>query len=243
MLRLGLLELPHHFAKPWLTLAALEQGLAALRDVDLVVLSEGALTGFVSPRGDFDLRPLAEPLGGGEGSVTLDRVEALARQHHVSIATSFTERDGDRFFNSYAVIDEGGARLAHWRKRHPWHPETFVTPGDLGTPTVTLRGHTLTAGVCYDVHFLSDDAGPALDRSEVLLFPSAWCDEGPEDLRAEILPALARRHHVWIVNPNWGRGAPRTPGQGSSRIVSPRGEEVARTPDRPGVHALRWTFR
>lgn len=242
MLRVAALELPHHFAKPWLTLAALEQALPAITDVDLVVLAEGALTGFVSPAGRFDLRPLAEPLD-GSAPVTLHRVEALARQHHTAIATSFTERVGDRFFNSYAVIDATGARVGHWRKRHPWQPETFITPGDLGTPTVELLGHTITAGICYDIHFLSADAGPALDRAEVLLFPSAWCDEGPDDLRAEILPELARAHHVWIVNPNWGRGAPRTMGQGASRIVSPRGDEVARTPDRDGPHVLRWTFR
>jgi predicted amidohydrolase len=83
----------------------------------------------------------------------------------------------------------------------------------------------VTVAVCFDVQFVADDAADELRVADVLLFPSAWV-ERPDSLGV-LLPALATRFDVAVVNANWGPGTPRVPGQGGSRIVDRRGATVA----------------
>lgn len=229
-------EVPLRFGDPRGSLAELGAILSSpgMEGVDLALLPEAALTGYVSPEGDFDLSPFAEPLDGP----TAEGLAALARRHRLALAGPLIERDGDARFNALLLFDAGGERIGHWRKRHPWYPERWATPGDLGTPVVSVRGITITAGICFDVHFLSDDAGAALDAADVLLFPSAWVDED-EDGRAEVLPALARRHDVWIVNANWGLSRPGVRGQGGSRILDRAGRVVECAGEGQGPRIVR----
>ena len=195
-------------------LARLEE---RLEDVDLAVLPEAAFTGYVSPKGDFDLRRFAEPLDGP----TCAAVSAIARRRDVAIAAPLIERDGDAFYNACVLFDAQGRRVGHWRKRHPWIPETWATPGNLGTPVVEWRGFRVAAAICYDLHFIEELDG------DLFLFPSAWVQEGP-DTRVPQLRALARRFQVTVVNANWARSDPALPGQGGSVILGPDGRVLAR---------------
>lgn len=235
-LRAVAVELPALHGRSDAQLAALDAALSRLPEggPTLVVLPELALTGYVSARGDFDVSRFAEPVDGP----LMTRVAALAAARRVGLLASWVERDGARCFNSAALIDERGAVALRYRKRHPWFPETWATPGDLGTPTVTLHGRRLAVAVCFDVHFVSDDAGPTLDAVDALLFPSAWVDEPGDDARAAILPALAARHGCAVINANWGFGVPGVPGQGGSLAVVGGGEVVARAPAAAGVHTV-----
>ena len=225
--RVAAVEMPVRFGDPRGALARLETILAspAMEGVDLALLPEAALTGYVSPEGDFNLAPFAEPLNGP----TAASLGALARRHGLALAGPVIEQDGDRRFNSLLLFDADGETIGHWRKRHPWYPERWATPGDRGTPVVSIGGIKVTAGICFDVHFLSDDAAGALDEADALLFPSAWVDED-EDGRAAILPALARRHDLWVINANWGRSRPAIPGQGGSRILDRTGRVIECVP-------------
>ncbi|MFO0629143.1 MAG: carbon-nitrogen hydrolase family protein [Polyangiales bacterium] len=223
-LRVGALEIPYRHGAPDQMLRRLDDALAQTTGLDLVLPCEAALTGYVSRRGDFDLTRYAEPLDGT--SVTAMR--AMARAHGVALGVPWIERDGARCFNSYLVVDRDGEALAHYRKRRPWFPERWATPGDLGTPGFSLGGVRLTIAVCYDIHFVSRMAAAALAEADALLFPSSWVDDGDDDLRDALLPRVARRHGVWVVNANWGEGAPVRYGVGLSRIVRPDGVEVAR---------------
>ncbi len=232
-MRVVAVELPARHGDQDAQLLALDRALASLPPggPTLAVLPELALTGYVSARGDFDVTPFAEALDGP----LLRRVASIAVARRVALLASWVERDGARCFNSAALIDESGATALHYRKRHPWYPETWATAGDLGTPTATLHGRRVAVAVCFDVHFVSDDAGDVLDSVDALLFPSAWVDEDEDDARGAILPALAARHGCAVVNANWGRGVPRVPGQGGSRIVLGDGVTVASAPLREGA--------
>ncbi len=192
--------------------------------VDLVLLPEAAFTGYVSPRGDFDLSPFAEPLDG----LCARTCAALARKYGIALAVPLIERDGGRCFNSLLLFNRDGERIGHWRKRHPWMPETWAAPGDLGTPLVNLNGVNIAAAICYDLHFLADDAPDVLTRADLLLFPSAWVEE--EDSRPARLTELADCFGVAIANANWGASRPRVPGQGHSMILGADGRTVATTP-------------
>jgi len=241
-LRLSLLELPATWAEGGGTaeaLALVDQQLAAGPAADLVLLPEAALTGYVSPLGSFDLAPFAEP----DDGPTSRALEALAVKHRVHLAAPLIERDGARLYNTFVLVAPDGTRLAKYRKRHPWYPETWATAGDTPYPLVRVGAVDVTLAVCFDVHFLEEEVPELLARAQLLLFPSAWVDDAPAaDARGPLLTGLARRHGLTIANANWGPGVVRVPGQGRSRIVYATGETVEIAPgclrlDAP--HALR----
>jgi 5-aminopentanamidase len=231
-----LLETPHRFGDIAGALDRLDEQLREARGADLALLSEAALSGYVSPRGDFDLAPFAEPLGGP----TASRLSALARAHGVALGAPLVERDGQHVYNSYLLLGAAGELLACYRKRHPWFPEEWATPGQRPMPRLNLRGVRLTLAVCFDIHFIEDEAADELAWADLLLFPSAWVDgDGPRDRRRALLPPLARRHDLWIANPNWGTCAPRLAGQGGSQLIDPSGAVVARAPATEGPTTVR----
>ena len=168
---------------------------------------------------NFDLSRFAEPLDGP----TAAALGALARTHGLSLAGPVVEREGPLRFNTLCLFGPDGARVARWQKRHPWYPERWASEGRHCFEVVEHRGLTFTACICFDVHFVADDASASLQRSDVLLYPSAWVDEGDDDARAPLLEGLATRFELTVVNANWGVGVPAVPGQGRSRIVSPSG--------------------
>ncbi|WP_437663901.1 carbon-nitrogen hydrolase family protein [Sorangium sp. So ce1182] len=232
------LELPQRFGDQRGSLAEIDRllGSPAVQGAALALLPELIVTGYVSPRGDSDLRRFAEPLDGESAQ----RLAALARAHGLALAGPLVEEDQGRFYNSLLVFDREGRRVGHYRKRHPWFPERWAAPGDLGTPVLGLLGVKVTAAICFDVHFVSADAGGALDEADLLLFPTAWVDPpGEGDARGDLLPALARRHRVAIVNANWGPSSPALHGQGGSRILDARGRTVAAASAGPGPRVVR----
>jgi predicted amidohydrolase len=224
-LTVAALELPHRFGGVDAQLALVDRLLGQVGGAQLAVLPECALTGYVSQAGSYDLRPFAEPLE-GRTALALSR---LARAHDLALAGPLIEAEGSSTYNSFVVFDRTGARIAHYRKRHPWYAETWATAGAEGTPLFTVAGVLATIAICFDVHFLEADSTPALNQAQLLLFPSAWNNDEPADLRDTRLPQLARAFGVGIVNANWGVGTPRVPGQGDSRIVAASGRELARS--------------
>lgn len=221
-LHLGIAQLAARHGEAAAQLAALDQ-LLATHHADLVLLPELALTGYVSPRGNFDMTPHAEALDGA----TATALAALARRHGIGLAAPLVERDGAGLYNSYLLFDRKGMLVGHWRKRHPWFPEAWATPGNRGTPVVEFEGIKICAGICFDLHFIEQDAWDALQDADLFLFPSAWVEE--QDSRNDTLAALARRHGIAIANANWGAGAPFVPSQGQSMIFDGRGLRLAAT--------------
>lgn len=220
-LHVTVLELTARWNQPSVALADADRLLGSAPAPHLALLPETALTGYVSPELDFDLAPFAEPLTGP----TADALATLARKHGCHLAGPLVERDGERAYNTLVVFAPDGSRVAHYRKRHPWYPETWATPGAEAPPVFDVRGARVTVAVCFDVHFVPDDAARELGEADVLLFPSAWVEK--PDSRGTLLAGLARRFDVAIVNANWGIGTPRVPGQGGSRIVGRDGEVLA----------------
>ncbi len=216
----ALLELPHRFGDPIAQLELTDALLGQVKGAALALLPECALTGYVSVTGDYDLGAFAEPLDGP----TCTALSKLARKHRVALAGPVIEASGAERYNAFVVFDATGARIAHYRKRNPWMPETWATPGDLPNPLFEVAGLTMTIAICFDIHFLAVDAAVQLREADVLLFPSAWVDDDPTDSRGLLLPALAQRFDVGIVNANWGVGPPLTQGQGGSRLVAPTGQ-------------------
>ncbi len=211
ILKLTALELPARFDRVAENLE-LADALLARGPTDLALLPEASLTGYVSEQGDFDLTRFAERRDGP----TSRALATLAKKHATHLVGPLIERSGDRVYNTMIGFDPTGAEFIHYRKRHPWYPETWATPGEDPHPNVRIRTIDLTLATCFDIHFAE------WPRADVLLFPSAWVEE--EDSRVAMLAKLGTN----VVNANWGVGQPRVPGQGDSMIVDASGKILAR---------------
>ncbi len=219
-LRVACLEIPAAFNQAPNQLALLECSLDARSECDLIVLPEGALTGYVSPQGQFDLRQFAEPLDG----TSCQTLSKLAKKHATALVGPLIEQRGGSFFNTTVGFRPNGQPLFVYRKRHPWYPETWADAGTEPLPQFDFNGWTLSCAMCFDAHFLEAESALELDAAEVLLFPSAWVDD--TDSRTPLLQQLSRRFSLAIVNCNWGIGSPQLPGQGDSIILNQEGARV-----------------
>lgn len=220
MATFAVIEVPARFGDVAFNVMGLDVALAKVR-ADVVLLPEACLTGYVSPSGSFDLARFGEPLYGP----TCAAIAQRAHEHGIHLGAPLIERDKNgRHYNAYVVFGPDGKLIARYRKRHPWFPEVWASPGDEPHPVFDVCGLRATIAICYDVHFLEAEAADVLGEIDVLCFPSAWVEaaEG-DDTRAEIFERIARRFRISIANPNWAAGDVRLPGQGSSRIVGPDG--------------------
>lgn len=222
-MRVTVVELPARWGAAAAALAEVDQQLTRGPATELVLLPEASLTGYVSPDGDFDVTPAAEPVDGPIARA----LAALAVRHRVHLIGPLIERAGEAWFNAMLGFAPDGTRVLHYRKRHPWMPETWATPGAEPHPVVRIGELTVTIATCYDVHFLAAEAADALAAADLLLFPSAWVDR--QHTRVGLLRALAARFDVAIANANWGAGVVRVEGQGGSCIVGAAGEVIAVT--------------
>lgn len=223
MNRATLLEVPARFGALEGQLDWVLQQAAAGPVTDLLLLPETALTGYVSRTGNFDLSPFAESL-----QVGVERLRTIAEHWHCDVVGPVIEQVGERVFNSTVGVSPAGDVWLQYRKRHPWFPETWASPGDLPWPMVHRFGQVLTCAVCFDVHFLAEEAARELEAADTLLFPSAWVDERRgDDARAPLLLELAQRFELTVLNSNWGDGKPHIPGQGNS-LVARAGQKLER---------------
>lgn len=227
-MRLTALQLPARHGDFTAQVRLAETLLETGPKTDLVLLPEAAFTGYVSPQGDFGLTRFAEPLEGRAH----EALQHLARRFDALLVGPVIERDGAQLFNSMIAVTPTGERLLHYRKHHPWYPEVWATPGHAPAPVFEWRGTRITAAICFDVHFLGAEAASPLREADLLLFSSAWVDDGPGlDSRPGHLQSLAVEFDVAVLNANWGDGDPSLYGQGGSLAMTHRGAVLQRLGD------------
>jgi predicted amidohydrolase len=223
-MRVTVLELEATWGDPRAVLAEVEARISGGPATDLVLLPEASLTGYVSPHGDFDLRPFAEP----EDGPTSRALSALARRRGVALVAPLILREGESCFNAMVIHDAEGRAQLIYRKRHPWYPETWAAAGPSGPPLLRMGDLTLTIAICFDAQFLElePDSRAALAAADLLLFPSCWVDH--HDSRTPLLARIARTFGVAVANANWAAGVVRVSGQGGAGIIGPDGAWLAR---------------
>jgi predicted amidohydrolase len=220
VVRVSVLELPARWGEPHVALAEVDRLLAS-GPTDLVIVPEMAFSGYVSPQGDFDLSRFGEPLDGP----TIHSARDLAHRHGITLVTPLVLEERGHLYNAAVVVSPEGV-LATYRKRHPWFPEAWATPGQAVPPLFHVGDVVVTIAICFDGHFLPDDGAAVLAEADLLVFTSAWVDE--EESRMPMLRSLARGFEIAVANANWGPGVVEVPGQGGSCVLDRRGEVVAR---------------
>jgi predicted amidohydrolase len=196
--------------------------LVAIAPTDLVLVPEAAICGYVSPQRDFDLTPFAEPL---DGSIAR-HCAAIAIRAGVHLVAPLVLREDAHVYNAMACFAPDGRVPFVYRKRHPWVPETWATPGPVEPPVVEICGRAVTIAICYDLQFVDDDMVAQLTAADVMLFASAWVER--PDSRPARLAELAQQFDLHIANANWAQGVVRVPGQGGSAVYAPDGTTLAR---------------
>ena len=152
----------------------------------------------------------------------------LAKKHRTHLVAPIVLAEEGRAYNAAVVLGRGGELIATYKKRHPWIPERWATAGAAPHPVFLVDDVRVTLAICYDVHFLADEAERELGEAELLVFTSAWVDE--DDTRLPTLEALARRFSVAVANANWAPGIVACPGMGESSVFDARGRIVAQVP-------------
>lgn len=148
---------------------------AARRGATLVVLQELIDGSYFCKNIDAGQRGRARP---AHGHPAVARLAALARELGVVLPVSFYESDGERRFNSLAMIDADGAVLGIYRKSHiPDSPgyfeKSYFDEGDTGFRVFDTRAGKIGAGVCWDQWFPEAARAMVLMGAEILIYPTA----------------------------------------------------------------------
>lgn len=94
------------------------------------------------------------------------------------ILVSFYERDGNRLFNSEAVIDADGSLLGIYRKTHIpddhfYQEKFYFTPGDTGFRVFDTQFGRIGCGICWDQWFPETARALAIGGAELIFYPTA----------------------------------------------------------------------
>jgi N-carbamoylputrescine amidase len=190
---------------------------AARRGARLVVLQELFEGPYFCIDADKGHNRRAKPF---EGNATIARFAKLAKELGVVLPVSFFEEDGNRRFNSLAMIDADGRVLGRYRKSHipdsPGYSEKFYfAEGDTGFMVHDTAVGKVGAGVCWDQWFPEAARAMVLKGAEILIYPTAIGSE-PSD------PQWDSRDH-WQRVMQGHAGANLTPVIAANRVGIERG--------------------
>lgn len=209
---------------------------------DLIVLPEGALTGYFLEGAVYDLalpaatfaRDLAGAWRAGSGEP-------------VDIAAGFFENDAGKYYNSavYVSVDAEGARIVHLHRKMflptygVFDEERFLSRGHKVGVFETRYGR-MALLVCEDACHAIVPTVAAIKGARVLIVPSASPgrgieNEGENELGSvarwrEMLRVAALEHGVFVVYAGLtgfegGKGM-----SGSSTVIDPRGRVLVQAP-------------
>ena len=203
--------------------------IAALGEVDLVVLPEMFSTGFTMAAEDN-----AEPMDGATVGWMCDQ----AGRFGLALAGSLIIAEGGRCYNRLILVD-GQGQLQTYDKRHLFRMAEEHTHYAAGTRRViaTLGDWRIALQVCYDLRF------PVFSRNQddydVLLYVANW--PAPRHSTWEILlRARAMENLSYCVGVNRvGTDGLGVAYQGGSVIVDYVGKELADAGRDPGVVKAR----
>lgn len=104
--------------------------------------------------------------------------QKIAKELEAVIPISFYEKDGNRLFNSIAVLDADGSLLGVYRKTHipddHYYQEKFYfVPGDTGFRVWDTRFGKVGIGICWDQWFPETARSLAVNGAEMILYPTA----------------------------------------------------------------------
>jgi predicted amidohydrolase len=178
MLKIGCLQFSPVLGDPPATMQKLTALLPQAAGLDLLVLPELCNSGY-----NFTSKDQAwETAESVKDSSFLDFLTKMCVEHGFKIVTGFNERQGDKLFNSAALIGSEGY-LGKYQKLHLFYNEKdYFQPGEVGLPVFDLGDYKLGIQVCFDWMYPEAWRILALKGAEVICHTSNL-----------VLPGLAQR--------------------------------------------------
>lgn len=210
---------------------ALEAADAGAR---LLVAPEAFTSGYAVP----GIADMAQPADGPWHTA----VAEIAAEAGLAILYGFPERDGDRVFNSAALIDpESSAQacgedshlrtqlVALHRKCHLYGDVdlTTYTPGSSLDAVAELDGIRVGIAICYDVEFPETVRSLALAGADLVAVPTALM-RPYEVVARTLVPARAYENQVYVAYANRSGSEGDLVYCGESCVVGPDGADLAR---------------
>ena len=136
------------------------------------------------------LLEIAEPVPDGPSTA---RLIEMSRDIGVPILAGLVERDGDRMYNTYVVVNPEGFVAKH-RKLHAFISD-YIDSGDTYT-TFELCGCQCGILICYDNNIPENVRITAMMGAEIIFMPHVTCGlESVMPGRGKIDPALWENRH------------------------------------------------
>ncbi len=166
---------------------------AAAQGANIILLPELFERPYFCQERRYEYYEYATPV---EENAAVRHFQPVAKELNIVLPISFYEKEGNRLFNSVAVIDGDGAILGVYRKTHipddHYYQEKFYfVPGDTGFAVWESCHGRIGVGICWDQWFPETARALALNGAEFLLYPTAigsepilTCDSMPHWQRA-----------------------------------------------------------
>jgi predicted amidohydrolase len=198
---------------------------AAARGVQLLVLPECGLTGYVYSAAS-EVQSVAVAVDGAETRHVADLARRL--KMHVVIGMLESSPDSPKIVHNTALLIVPGGSMVPYRKTHlpSLGADRFVTAGDNQPVVVETELGRLGLSICYDLRFPEWARALALQGADVIVNPTNW------PLAAERVAELftrvrAAENHVYVIAANRGDEENGVPFIGKSQIVDPAGTILA----------------
>lgn len=166
-------------------------------EIDLAVFPECVLTGYC-----YESREEALPHARSVSDPLFAKLAEQCSNSSLSIIVGFLERDGDRMFNSQALINASGV-LATYRKIHlpTLGVDQFVDRGDRDFAVCNAGEIRVGMAICYDSSFPETARVLGLGGADVIALSTNWPVAAKRT--AEIVPAArSMENHLYFVAAN-----------------------------------------
>lgn len=170
---------------------------AARKSARLIVFPECALTGYCFTSLEEAI-PLAETIPGP----STERFVSACGELGVLAIIGLLERDGDKYYNSLALIGPGGV-IGKYRKIHlPYLGiDRFLDWGDQTPAVFDTEVAKIGMNICYDVTFPETARIMALKGAEIIILSTNW-PQGRQNVAKYLINARALENRVNYIAVN-----------------------------------------
>lgn len=219
---------------------------AAQNEASVILLPELFERQYFCQERRYDYYSYAKPVMENDAVLHFQK---LAKELSVVMPISFYELDGNRLYNSIAMLDADGSIMGVYRKTHIpddhfYQEKFYFCPGDTGFKVWNTKYGKVGVGICWDQWFPETARSMAVQGAEMLLYPTAIgsepileCDSMPHWRRcmqghagSNLMPVMAaNRIGLEEVKPCEENGGQESSLEfyGSSFITDETGEIVA----------------
>ena len=188
---------------------------------DVLVLPELFLTG-------YNIGQLLHELAESRDGASLAAIGHTAQQASCALCVGFPERQGDKVFNSAALIDARGKQVCVYRKVHLFgEQETALFSRGEELTVARLAGRNVGLAICYDVEFPEVARELKRQGAEAILVPTANMTPFAE-VPTTLVRARALENAVTVAYANHCGSENGMQFTGLSGITGPDGLDLAR---------------